>query len=149
MQYCIDELEACQLLVSAARRQLPVRLLLDGTQVKNPSCKRQPQRLAELTEWGVEIRSYKPPGGGFAAMHSKLIIVDREVLFTGSVNLTHHGLEKNEENLIVTSVSNAVASAVTRFEEVWALAQSLQTAPHERIGSIPTAQAATLAEGLD
>ena len=102
-----------------------MRVVLDALQHRNPSCKRQAERVAELAEWGAEIRIYSPPGGCFAAMHSKVFIIDEQILFTGSVNLTHHGLDKNEENLLVTSSPGAVRAAVSRFEETWALSQVL------------------------
>ena len=98
---------------------------LDNLQKRNPSCKRQSVRLAELAEWGVEFRTYSPPGGGFAAMHNKVVVEDSRVLLTGSVNLTHNGLENNEENLIVTTAQGAADAAALRFDELWSIAAPL------------------------
>ena len=58
-------------------------------------------------------------------MHNKIIIVDLKVLLTGSVNLTHNGLENNEENLIVTAAQGAIDAAAIRFDELWSIAKPL------------------------
>ena len=63
-------------------------------------------------------------------MHNKIVVVDSRVLLTGSVNLTHNGLENNEENLLVTTAQQPVDAAVLRFYELWSIAKPLG---HERL----------------
>ena len=69
--YCFDYAEGIKILSEKRRRNISVRVLIDETQYKKPSCKQQPMSISHLLEWGVEFRSYKPDRGVYAVMHAK------------------------------------------------------------------------------
>jgi len=48
------------------------------------------------------------------------MIVDERVVLTGSVNMTHNGLENNKEHLYRITVPTAVAAVVEDFDATWA-----------------------------
>ena len=77
-----------------------VKFILDRKNFFDSSCARQAPRIKELIDAGAKIKILKPEGSGFACMHAKTLIFDEKVVLTGSVNLTHNGLERNKEHLI-------------------------------------------------
>ena len=52
-------------------------------------------------------------------MHAKSFVVDGRVLFTGSVNLTHNGMENNKEHMFRICDPYPVAQVEADFEELW------------------------------
>ena len=52
-------------------------------------------------------------------MHIKSWVLDRSVLFTGSVNFTHNSLDKSKENMYRITEPTAVADALANFEQLW------------------------------
>ena len=61
----------------------------------------------------------EPRAGSFSCMHAKTWLFDDQVLFTGSPNLTHNGMENNVENLWKITSPSAVDEYVEFFERVW------------------------------
>ena len=125
--YCFDELEVCRVLSQKAREGVSVRIVIDRSQYRGPSCSTQYARMIELLEWGVEMWTYSPPAGGFSVLHDKLWLVDAATLLTGSVNPTHNGFTNNEENLVRIRESVSVSNAMNRFLEVLASAAPVDT----------------------
>ena len=78
--------------------------------------------MVEFHKHGVQMRYLHPGGSGFASQHSKSWLVDGRVYLTGSVNLTHGGLEHNIEDLLIVTEKNAIAGAAASFETQWARA---------------------------
>ena len=62
-------------------------------------------------------------GSGFACMHVKAIIFDAQVLLTGSVNITHNGMENNVEHMYRIVEPTAVADVMADFEKRWEVAE--------------------------
>ena len=118
--YCLDHTSACLTLCLKASKGASGRLLFDRDNFFSSSCARQCPRLIELYKEGVEMRYVKPSGSGFACMHVKAWLLDEDVLMTGSVNITHGGLENNIEHLYVIAVPSVVAETREHFEQVWA-----------------------------
>ena len=56
-------------------------------------------------------------------MHVKAWILDESLLLTGSVNLTHNGLENNKEYLFKISSPGIVREVLTDFNQMWELAE--------------------------
>ncbi len=65
------------------------------------------------------IKILKPEGSGFACMHAKTLIFDKKVVLTGSLNLTHNGLEHNKEHTVRIIAPSAVAAILQDFKETW------------------------------
>jgi len=119
-QYLIDHTECCWILSRQADNGIAGQLVLDKDNFFKSTCARQCARLQEMWKSGVQLRFYKPrTSSGFACQHSKSWIVDERVLLDGSCNLTHGGLDHNEEHLIRTVDKNAVAKALQAFESLW------------------------------
>ena len=56
-------------------------------------------------------------------MHVKAWILDESLLLTGSVNLTHNGLEKNKGHLFKITSPGTVREVLTDFNDTWELAE--------------------------
>ena len=56
-------------------------------------------------------------------MHVKTTIIDEMVIYTGSPNLTHNGLEHNKEHYFRMTQANVVQTIVTDFEALWEVSQ--------------------------
>jgi phosphatidylserine/phosphatidylglycerophosphate/cardiolipin synthase-like enzyme len=125
-QYVTDHTE-CYLKIALKLGQgVRGRFILDKAQFENSSCARQAARVAELVEAGqdvCEVRVLKPQGGGFACMHAKTVIIDNRVVLTGSVNMTHNGIENNKEHMFRILEPTVVKALRVDFEETWRIAQ--------------------------
>jgi hypothetical protein len=119
-QYCMDYAEVFDpLAAKVAAGKLRFRLLLDKAQYEHPSCARGPDVLQSLFDAGVEIRTVKPMGSGFASQHSKSAIFDGKVLLDGSCNMTHNAFMHNIEHLIRITEPNCLQAAQASFEQHW------------------------------
>lgn len=85
-------------LVQAVRRGVRVRTITNS-----------PDLIPTLTELGIKARVLKDK----RVLHSKLIIIDDEILIIGSHNLTSNAFSRNLE----TSVVVAIPEGQTRFQE--------------------------------
>jgi phosphatidylserine/phosphatidylglycerophosphate/cardiolipin synthase-like enzyme len=98
-------------------------MIFDKGNFYRSSCARQAPRVRELWDAGGEIRLIKPSHGGFAVMHAKTFVFDEAVLLTGSVNMTHNGLENNKEHLFRMTEPAVVAKVMSDFEQEWVTAE--------------------------
>lgn len=97
--------------------------MFDKANFKISWCARRSQRVKELHEAGCEMRLLIPRAGSYACMHAKTWIIDKEVVLTSSVNLSHNGLENNQEylrHLLRNSEVRTVGQLVEDFGTTWA-----------------------------
>ena len=122
IQYCFDHPAVANAIIRKMRDQkVQTKLLLDQAQFEGPSCAAQTVTLRGLFAWGIEMRTYKPSGGGFACLHAKVWIGEDEYT-TGSVNATKSGMSTNKE--ILMHARSAVGAQQLRswHEELWSAA---------------------------
>src|ERR1700674_5060707 len=111
--YTLTDPEVIAELVTAKRRGVEVRVLLDPNQAYNR------HGYEVLHVGGVDVRWYPIPKG--ALLHAKIGLFDADLVL-GSANWTLSGLGTNNELDIETGDSRAVAAFATRFEADWSLA---------------------------
>ena len=89
--------EVRQALEAALGRGCEVRLILDKSGEENPSetgfFGKLMQAFPNLTIWDFQDHS----GDKFAALHAKMLIVDRKKAIVGSANFSRNGLIENHE----------------------------------------------------
>jgi len=126
--YQLDHTELCNKLMSKTlKEKVQGRIVMDQGNFRSSSCARQASRVEELFEAGCQLRTYRPPSGaGFACMHAKTWILDGATALTGSVNLTHNGLENNKEHLFRITNPECVHDMLVSFEELWEEAQAVE-----------------------
>jgi phosphatidylserine/phosphatidylglycerophosphate/cardiolipin synthase-like enzyme len=99
--------------------------ILDKAMFYSSSCTRQAERVNALYEAGIAagqpdlLRLHQPGHGIFSSMHVKTTIIDATVIYSGSPNLTHNGLEHNKEHFFRMTQANVVEAVVTDFEATW------------------------------
>jgi len=98
-------------LVKARRRGVLVRIILDA---KIARTRYSAHKV--LLQKGIEVRTIRVKGG---SMHAKFILIDRSELIAGTANLTNDANYRNHEFAFTIQDSQAIASFVARFEDLW------------------------------
>ena len=119
--YQLDHTAICVHLVAFLVTGGAARILFDKANFLSSSCARQAPRVLELWEKGCQMKVVPKPG--WASMHAKTVIFDNNCVFTGSVNMTHNGFEKNKEHLIALKIPSVVTQFASDFENEWATAE--------------------------
>jgi phosphatidylserine/phosphatidylglycerophosphate/cardiolipin synthase-like enzyme len=97
-------------LIEARRRGVDVRVVMERREA-NVTGSEYPRLLGA----GVDVRLDANPG----LMHHKFMVIDGEIVVTGSYNWSAAAEERNDENLVVIR-DRAVAGAFEReFERIW------------------------------
>ena len=91
--YFVPDTLIIEALVSARHRGVAVRILLPGEHIDSDVVRLSSRRLwGELLLAGVEIYEYTP-----TMIHSKLLIVDHEMVSVGSTNFDIRSFQLNDE----------------------------------------------------
>jgi mitochondrial cardiolipin hydrolase len=98
-----------------AERGVRVRLLVDGNKYKES---RTTQEL--LDDSHLRFRLAFGRQGRGSKMHHKFVILDQQIVLTGSYNWTHESEEENQENLLILRDANTVEAYAEEFDALWA-----------------------------
>ncbi len=105
-----------QALIAAHNRGVDVRWVTDSE--NGLQADRDPGRgqFAMLTQAGIEVRGDLDRS---AFMHNKFWIFDRQIVWTGSTNVTRNGVYAQNNNVIVIRSPELAALYESEFEEMW------------------------------
>jgi phosphatidylserine/phosphatidylglycerophosphate/cardiolipin synthase-like enzyme len=103
-------------LLSAARRGVHLRVLLDPTQPQNAAV------FGQLQPAGALVRFYRPSEDEL--LHAKLGIFDAGTLLFGSCNWSRSGFTRNHEVDLLVSEPRLALSFLSRLELDWAASQA-------------------------
>ena len=84
-------------LIAAHRRGVDVRAIVDYRQLTDRRNRDDAFAVEHLGAAGIPVLVDKPPG----LMHDKVMVIDGEVVVTGSFNYTYSAEHRNVENLLV------------------------------------------------
>ena len=93
-----------------ARRGVDVRVVM-GRREANVTGSEYPRLLGA----GVEVRLDANPG----LMHHKFMVIDGEIVVTGSYNWSAAAEERNDENLVVIRDKGVAGAYEREFERIW------------------------------
>jgi phosphatidylserine/phosphatidylglycerophosphate/cardiolipin synthase-like enzyme len=79
------------------------------------------------------LRVVQPKPSGFSNMHCKSTIIDGGILYTGSANLTHNGLENNKEHFFRMTQASVVRQMAEDFETLWQASKPVDNSMIERM----------------
>lgn len=96
-------------LIDAYRRGVDVRVVFEKNEVKEYSV------YWMLKEAGVPVRNDTNPN----LMHNKVMIIDSEIVVTGSYNWSVSAEERNDENIIIIRSRKIAGEYERKFEETW------------------------------
>jgi len=65
-------------------------------------------------------------------MHHKFVIIDNNILISGSINWTKSAFFGNFENVLVTNESAIVEPFINEFERIWAMLNAITTETNSR-----------------
>jgi phosphatidylserine/phosphatidylglycerophosphate/cardiolipin synthase-like enzyme len=74
----------------------------------------------QLERGGVEVLE----DGNCYILHHKVIIIDEQIVITGSYNFTNSAEQSNDENLVIIADKELAAQYLDEFDRIWELAQS-------------------------
>lgn len=107
-----DELAAA--LIAAQERGVEVRGVLDDSQaISNPGAEYDKLRVA-----GVDVRL----DGEVGSMHDKVLIIDGEIVVTGSYNFSANAERSNDENTLIIHDEEIATTYLEEFLRIWELA---------------------------
>ena len=93
--------------------------LFDKSKFYHSACGKGAECRERLYNAGSVFRTMDPKGGCCHIMHCKTVIIDKAVVFAGSVNLTHNGMEHNKEHLFRITDPVIVAKVCADFMRDW------------------------------
>ncbi|XP_076625090.1 mitochondrial cardiolipin hydrolase zuc isoform X2 [Colletes latitarsis] len=106
----------CQMLskaiVNARKRGVLVRVIMDRGKAVNDAA-----QTVLFHSNGITIKMQDSD----VLMHHKFVIVDRDIVITGSTNWTMSAFFGNFENVLVTNHNSLVEPFVQEFEKLWML----------------------------
>ncbi|TMC21056.1 MAG: hypothetical protein E6J34_10770 [Chloroflexi bacterium] len=108
-----------QAMIAAARRGVQVQVVLPVLSDSSNNYNRD--GIKTIMQGGVQVRE-----DGKLYMHAKIIVVDGQLAFVGSVNISTASLERNRELGIIVSDANVVGALQRTFQQDWGDAQSTQ-----------------------
>lgn len=100
-----------QALVRAHQRGVNVRVLLDK---KSQASNRYV--IAVLEDAAIDVRQ----DGKHAIAHNKVMVIDQDVVITGSFNFTHSAATRNAENFLVMRSADLAEQYRVQWQSHWA-----------------------------
>lgn len=110
--YLLTEPILARILIDLHKRNVRIRIITECSWDQTTG-----GPMNRLRENGISIR-YNKRGTG-ALMHHKFLVIDDNILLTGSFNWTGKAVVSNYEAVLITSVGNVVKSFVDKFDEMW------------------------------
>jgi len=97
--------------VEAHKRGVQIRFAGDGDELHD-------EGYVELENNGVTLKYRKPYD---RIMHNKFIVIDNEIVFTGSMNMSENGVNLNNNHVLRIEDSDVAALYTAEFEQMYML----------------------------
>ena len=123
MAYGFTSSEISQALLRAKQRGLRVELIQDDKSAHSNS-----DAIAPLVEMGILVRN----DAEHAIAHNKVILIDDDVVVTGSYNFTNSAEKRNAENFIILKSAYAAKRYADNWAIHWAHARPLTEVPRTK-----------------
>jgi phosphatidylserine/phosphatidylglycerophosphate/cardiolipin synthase-like enzyme len=110
----------CHALAEASWRGLDVRVIVN--RLLTPDLQLDVNRVAHrfLAQRGVRVRAYRAPEGSHRdSVHSKLALLDDEVVLVGSHNWTPNAFDANRETSVAVRSGDLALDLLQTFERMW------------------------------
>jgi phosphatidylserine/phosphatidylglycerophosphate/cardiolipin synthase-like enzyme len=95
-------------LIGAHRRGVQVRMVVESDYLDEPE-------VQEIIRAGITVLGDRREG----LMHNKFVIIDRQEVWTGSMNYTINGAYRNNNNLVRIRSSELAGNYLNEFEEMF------------------------------
>lgn len=121
--YSFTYLDIAEALAKAAQRGVEVQVIQDG-----PTAMNNTEVIAVLLKGGVLVRGDK----AHRIAHNKVMIIDGDVVVTGSYNFTNSAEKSNAENMIVLRSMPLAQQYYKNFITHWEHSYPITTAPQKK-----------------
>ncbi len=111
--YDIALASVARALLEAQKRKVDIKIIMDDQILERNI---QTQNLLMLLKLKKTIKSDKDKN---ALMHHKFIIIDRQIVWTGSFNITVGSAYRDDNNVIVIKSSQLAENFEAKFERMW------------------------------
>jgi phosphatidylserine/phosphatidylglycerophosphate/cardiolipin synthase-like enzyme len=123
MAYGFTAMPLSDALVKAHRRGVKVQLLQDEKSAGNNS-----DAVNQLIAAGIEVRS----DGKHAIQHNKVMLLDDDIVITGSYNFTKSAEVRNAENIIILKSAYAAKRYADNWVTHWAHGEEVSVKPSKK-----------------
>jgi phosphatidylserine/phosphatidylglycerophosphate/cardiolipin synthase-like enzyme len=123
MTYSFTYVEIADALARAAKRGVEVQVIQDG-----PTAANNFDVIPVLLKGGVVVRGNK----AHRIFHHKVMIIDSEIVVTGSYNFTNSAEKSNAENMIVLRSATLAQQYYKNFISHWERSYPITTAPERK-----------------
>ncbi|CAA0102621.1 Major cardiolipin synthase ClsA [Halioglobus japonicus] len=111
--YFVPDEVLTDLLCSAVKRGVDVRLLVPGAHTDEAFCQLSGEdRFRLLLDAGVAIHLFEP-----TMLHAKILTIDHKVAVVGSANMNHRSMSKDEEFCLVIEDAGTLDVLERQFKE--------------------------------
>ncbi len=123
MAYGFTSINLAEALVRAKKRGVDVALIQDEKSSQNNR-----EALQKLLDVGIEVRS----DGKHAIQHNKVMVIDHDVVITGSYNFTNSAETRNAENIMIVKSEYAARRYLDNWNNHWEHAIKVVELPPSR-----------------
>ncbi len=120
MAYGFTAKNLAEALVRAKRRGVEVSLIQDEKSSQNNR-----ETLPILLAGGVEVRS----DGKHAIQHNKVMLIDDDIVITGSYNFTNSAEKRNAENIMIVRSNYAAKRYADNWKSHWDHSEKVNELP--------------------
>lgn len=108
--FLITHRELTSALISAKKRGVKIKVIIDAANASNKYSKHQ-----QLRDNGIEVKVENYAG----KMHAKTMIIDEKYVVIGSMNFSRSGEEKNDENTVILNNPQIAKFLIKQFNIIW------------------------------
>ena len=123
MAYGFTAMSLSDALIKAHRRGVKVQLLQDEKSAGNNS-----DAVNQLIAAGIEVRS----DGKHAIQHNKVMLLDDDIVITGSYNFTKSAEVRNAENIIILKSAYAAKRYADNWVAHWGHGEEVSEKPSKK-----------------
>jgi len=123
MAYGFTSINLAEALVRAKKRGVDVALIQDEKSSQNNR-----EALQKLLDAAIEVRS----DGKHAIQHNKVMVIDQDVVITGSYNFTNSAETRNAENIMIVKSEYAARRYLDNWNNHWEHAIKVVELPPSR-----------------
>ena len=123
MAYGFTSINLAEALVRAKKRGVDIALIQDEKSSQNNR-----EALQKLLDVGIEVRS----DGKHAIQHNKVMVIDQDVVITGSYNFTNSAETRNAENIMIVKSEYAARRYLDNWNNHWEHAIKVVELPPSR-----------------
>jgi phosphatidylserine/phosphatidylglycerophosphate/cardiolipin synthase-like enzyme len=123
MAYGFTATNLAEALIRAKRRGVDVTLIQDEKSAQNNR-----ETLPILLAAGIEVRS----DGKHAIQHNKVMLIDDDIVITGSYNFTNSAEKRNAENIMIVRSSYAAKRYADNWKTHWEHSEKVTDLPPQK-----------------